>query len=265
VAGSDEQNPVCVLSDPRAAPCPGGAVLLGAEADTVLSPPTLRGALLALSLGLLVGACSREASEPRANSNPDAPRLDADQLLELGLTREIPDQVLEACAEARRLASVRVLCPRVIPNIPITHTKGSYGSIVFADQPRVYMLSFDKDFFNPPQDCGEAQAQGNCPGVKHWIVGGGDAGVVEKWILTDLANEVKGDAELMESREVDDRLVLIYRFPTYPAGGVNGSHGAAVVEVGEETVFASLHGRRYVEAAVEMALDLADQAAGSSA
>src|SRR6266508_5398281 len=62
---------------------------------------------------------------------------------------------------------------------------------------------FDKDCFNPTQDCGEAQEQGNCPCVKHWIVGGGDAGVVEKWILTDFANEVKGDAELMESWEVD--------------------------------------------------------------
>jgi len=230
-----------------------------------LKPLGRRSAILAVSLSLLVGACTNEAPEPRATSTPDEPRLDADQLFGLGLTREIPDQVLEACEEARRLATVRVLCPRVIPNISITHTKGSYGSIVFADQPRVYMMSFDKDFFSPPQDCGEAQAQGNCPGVKHWIVGGGDAGVVEKWILTDFANEVKGDAELMESREVDDRLVLIYRFPTYPAGGVNGSHWAAVVEVGEETVFASLHGGRYVEAAVEMALDLADQAAGPSA
>lgn len=230
-----------------------------------MNPVGRRSAILAMSLGLLIGACTNEAPEPRATSTPDAPRLDADQLLDLGLTREIPDQVLEACAEARRLATVRVLCPRVIPNIPITRTKGSYGSIVFADQPRVYMLSFDKDFFNPPQDCGEAQAQGNCPGVKHWIVGGGDAGLVEKWILTDFANEVKGDAELMESREVDDRLVLAYRFPQYPAGGVNGSHWAAVVQVGEEAVFASLHGGRYVEAAIEMALDLADQAAGPSA
>jgi hypothetical protein len=226
---------------------------------------TLRGALLALSLGLLIAACTREASEPRANSTPEAPRLGAEQLLELGLTREIPDQVLEACAEARRLTTVSVVCPQLVPNIPITHTKGSYGSIVFADQPRVYMLSFDKDFFNPPKNCGEPDAQGNCPGVKHWIVGGGDAGLVEKWVLTDHANELKGDAELMESRQVDARVVLIYRFPRYPAGGVNGSHWAAFVQVDDETVFASLHGARYAEAAVEMALDLAEQAAGRPA
>jgi hypothetical protein len=229
-----------------------------------MNPAGRRIAILMMSLGLLLGACTHKAPGPRETSTPDASRLDAGQLLELGLTREIPNQVLEACAEARRLATVRVLCPELVPNIPITNMEGSYGSIVPTAQTHVYMLSFDKDFFNPPQDCGEAQAQGNCPGVKHWIVGGGDAGVVEKWILTDFANEVKGDPELMESREVDDRLVLIYRFPSYPAGSVNGSHWAAFVQVADETVFASLHGERYVEAAVAMALDLADQAAGPS-
>ncbi|MCA1704514.1 MAG: hypothetical protein LC808_15135 [Actinobacteria bacterium] len=36
-------------------------------------------------------------------------------------------------------------------------------------------------------------------GIKHWIVGGGDASVVKKWIFTDFANEVEGDARLVET------------------------------------------------------------------
>jgi NADPH-dependent ferric siderophore reductase len=45
----------------------------------------------------------------------------------------------------------------------------------------------------------------------------------------------------------------------FPAGGPNGGHWAAFIQVGDEIVFASLHGRRYLDAAVEMALALADR------
>ena len=38
------------------------------------------------------------------------------------------------------------------------------------------------------------------------------------------------------------------------------AHWAAFVELDDEIVFASLHGRRHTEAAVAMALDLAAQA-----
>ena len=42
-----------------------------------------------------------------------------------------------------------------------------------------------------------------------------------------------------------------------PAGGPNGGHWAAFIQAGDEVVFASPHERRYVEAAIEMALVLA--------
>jgi hypothetical protein len=54
--------------------------------------------------------------------------------------------------------------------------------------------------------------------------------------------------------------VPICRFPRYPAGGANGSHRAALVEIGDEVVFASVHGEGYVDAAVQMAVDLAIRA-----
>jgi hypothetical protein len=156
------------------------------------------------------------------------------------------------------------LCPELIPDVPITSMEGSYGADTFADEPHVYMLTFDKDFFHKPTNCGEASARGNCPGVKHWIVGAGDAHVVEKLILTDFVNEVKGDPNLVQTMHADGRTVLVYRFPEYPAGGINGSHGAAFVSVGDQLVFASLHGTRWVGSAVEMALDLARQASAGA-
>jgi hypothetical protein len=88
--------------------------------------------------------------------------------------------------------------------------------------------------------------------------------VVEKLILTDLVNEVKGDPNLVQTMHADGRTVLVYRFPEYPAGGIDGSHAAAFVSVGDQLVFASLHGTRWVEAAVEMALDLARQASAGT-
>jgi hypothetical protein len=87
--------------------------------------------------------------------------------------------------------------------------------------------------------------------------------VVEKWVLTDFANEVKGNPTLVRGMTAADRGIRVYRFPPYPAGGVNGGHWAAVAPVGEEIVLASLHGRRYVNAAVAMALDMAAQIARS--
>ncbi len=97
-------------------------------------------------------------------------------------------------------------------------------------------------------------------GVEHWIVGGGKTKIVEKWVLSDFVHEAKGDALLVRTVSARGRRVRIYRFPRYPAGGANGSHWAALVEIGDEVVFASLHGERYVDAAVEMAVDLAIRA-----
>jgi hypothetical protein len=71
-----------------------------------------------------------------------------------------------------------------------------HGPISF--EPTYYILSFN---------------DGDPPGpARHWIVGGGLARAVEKWVLTDVANEIKGNPELVRRRDVDARQVLIYRF-----------------------------------------------------
>jgi hypothetical protein len=147
------------------------------------------------------------------------------------------------CASASERTTVRVICPELIPNVPLfTPGAGLHGDQSF--KPTYYMLSFNN---------------GDPPGpARHWIVGGGLASAVEKWVLTDIANAIKGNPDLVDQRVVGSRVVSIYRFPPYPAGGPNGGHWAALVRVGgDEVVFASLHGEQYVDAAVEMALSLA--------
>jgi hypothetical protein len=170
------------------------------------------------------------------------------RLRDLDLTYDVPAQVRHACAEARRLASVRVVCPPLIPDVPLTRLQGLWGSIVADAEPRFYMLSFNN---------------GGLPGGKrHWITGGGKASVVRQWVLTDFQNEVEGDPTLVRTMTTRGRRIRIYRFPAHPAGGPNGGHWAAFIQVGYEIVFASPHERRYVPAAVEMALALANELVG---
>jgi hypothetical protein len=201
---------------------------------------------LMVSATLIVGL----AASCDGRSPPDEAELA--RVEELGLTRRIPWQVRTACEDAERFATVRVVCPRLIPDVRITTMKGSFGAAVGREQPHMYMMSFDKDFFGstPPP-----------AGVKHWVVGGGDGDTVKKWVLSDFAHEVEGDARLVRTVQRDGYRVMIHQFPEFPAGGLNGSHVAALIGIGDEVVYASLHGERYLDVAIEMAVDLAEQAA----
>jgi hypothetical protein len=205
-----------------------------------------------LAAAFVASACSGSDSErdvATAQSGP-ATRLDSARLQDLELTYDVPPLIREACAGASRQATVLVICPRLVPDVPLTRSIGLWGSIVPHDDPRFYMLTFNN---------------GGLPGGKrHWITGGGKAGAVEKWVLTDFDNVVKGNAILIRKTTVRGRRVSIYHFPPYPAGGPNGGHWAAFIQVGDEVVFASPHERRYVPAAVEMALALAEELEGDS-
>jgi hypothetical protein len=204
----------------------------------------VRGFPIVTLMVVAVAAFGCAGSEDQASQGRTT-RLDPARLSELELTYEIPALVREACAGARRQATVRVVCPPLIPDVPLTKSAGLWGSVVPPDEPRSYMLTFNN---------------GGLPGGKrHWIVGGGKASAVEKWVLTDFNNVVRGDPMLVRTTTVHGHRVSIYHFPRYPAGGPNGGHWAAFIQVGDEIVFASPHERRYVEAAVEMALALAQE------
>jgi hypothetical protein len=121
-----------------------------------------------------------------SGSSPEQRRsTEAARLSQLGLTSEIPNRVREACEKARRRATVRVLCPKLIPDVPLfTPGAGLHGPILF--EPTYYMLSFNN---------------GDPPGpARHWIVGGGLARAVEKWVLTDVANDIRGTRSLSAGR-----------------------------------------------------------------
>jgi hypothetical protein len=198
-------------------------------------------ASLLACVSLALASCSAGADSAGRTEE----RLDTARLTELDLTYEIPAQVRRACADARRWAEVTVVCPPLIPDVPLTRSAGLWGATVPPDEPRHYMLTFNN---------------GGLPGGKrHWITGGGETSAVEKWVLTDFDNVVPGDPELVRTLSRDGRRIAIYHFPPYPAGGPNGGHWAAFIEVGNEVVFASPHERRYVEAAIEMALALAEE------
>jgi hypothetical protein len=195
-----------------------------------------------LAVALVAVGCG--GSDGEGGESGPATRLATARLRELDLTYQVPAQVRPACGDASRRASVRVVCPPLVPDVPLTKSAGLWGAMVLHDEPRFYMLTFNNGFSGR---------------MRHWITGGGKATVVEKWVLTDFNNVVEGDPTLVRSMNVRGRRISIYHFPPYPAGGPNGSHWAAFIQLGDEIVFASPHERRYVQAAVEMALALAEK------
>jgi hypothetical protein len=75
---------------------------------------------IAVLLGVLVGSCW--GAERPAEM---LPRTDAARLRQLGLTSEIPTRVREACGKERRRVTVRVLCPKLIPDVPLFRPGGA--------------------------------------------------------------------------------------------------------------------------------------------
>jgi hypothetical protein len=149
--------------------------------------------------------------------------------------------VTATCRDAARQTRFRIICPELIPHVPIVHDHSVYGAIVYPGEPNFYMLTFNNG------DNGRAL---------HWIVGGGTRAAVDKWLLSDRFNEVKGRPKLIERARLRGRPVSVYRFPDYPAGGPNGGHVAALVDAGGLIVFASPHGYAHQDAALAMAADL---------
>jgi hypothetical protein len=158
-------------------------------------------------------------------------------------------RVKTICERTRRLVTVRVVCPGLIPDVPLSLGRGASGPLPLGDE--AYMLSFttsEGETRRPPTGA-----------VEHWITGGGTREAVRRWLLTDTFNESPGDPKLVRAVSVQGRRVLVYRYPSR-AGGPNMGHWAAFIQLETTTIFASLHGRRHVEAAVAMAVDLVAQA-----
>jgi hypothetical protein len=157
------------------------------------------------------------------------------------LTRHVPAEVRATCRDADRQTPFRVICPELVPRVPIVRDRNLYGAIIFPGVRDFYMLTFNNG------DNGRAL---------HWIVGAGDKQGVDKWLLSDRMNEVKGPLTLVKRATIRGHPMSIYTFPQHPAGGPNGGHVAALIGVGSTVVFASLHGYEHQGGAVAIAVDL---------
>lgn len=95
----------------------------------------------------------------------------------------------------------------------------------------------------------------------HWIVGGGSARWVRRYVLSGQGNEKPGAARRVGTATVSGFSLVVYKFPPFPAGGPNGGHVLVLGRVGGEQFFASLHGLSQRLDATKMAVGILRAAA----
>jgi hypothetical protein len=94
------------------------------------------------------------------------------------------------------------------------------------------------------------------PEPRHWVVGLGRPAAAEENVLSDKLHVVKGLPKLVNRFRVGSEQVAVYWYPP-PGGAVHEGHVIALVRMRNLTLWASIHGRRYRDAAVAMVLDMA--------
>ncbi len=207
-------------------------VLTGPARRTVLAL-AFAAVVIAISAGCTVGT-SEDETEDQAQGTV------------AGLTRQVPTLVSSVCEKAKSEVTVAVVCPPLVPRTRLATHADLSGVIVYFPDARLYLLTFNNG------DVG--------PGYLHWLVGKGDRDSVERNLLRDDANVVKGLPRLLDEASRDGRTVRLYEYPSHPAGGVNGGHVAAFIDCGAEIVVASVHDSVKGDAAEEIALSLAEEA-----
>lgn len=166
------------------------------------------------------------------------------------LTRQLPQFVQGECAKALLTAPVRFVCPPLVPVSKYIKVPGLYGTFNGnEDGAKISLVSFNHG------DVG--------PGYWHWIAGLGTRAGINRWVLSDAQNVVRGKPKLIQRRYVDGREVKIWRFPPHPAGGQFGGHDVAITPAGSLFAVASVHGES-VNASARMAVALAQKAVPSS-
>jgi hypothetical protein len=92
---------------------------------------------------------------------------------------------------------------------------------------------------------------------RHFILGSGSRRWLARWLFDSRFNESGGKPRRRADLHVGGTTVRLYSF----FGGPNAGHVGAIVRRPDGLeAFASMHGRRYTDAVVLMALDLARQA-----
>jgi len=141
-------------------------------------------------------------------------------------------------------ARLRVVCPRLIPAAPLLtkYGPGTFGLLESSSQGAFYGITVNNGGDDP-----------RSPLSLHWIVGKGSWADIQKMILSDKQNEVKGKPAFLGARVLAGRRARLYRVPNYPAGGPFGSHTIAFVPAKGTVAFASVHGH-HLDASIAMAV-----------
>lgn len=197
----------------------------------------VRAVALLSGLALAILGISASEASGRAGQSPK-------------LTRHTPQFVQGECAKALLAAPVRFVCPPLVPVSKYIKRPGLYGTFNGnEDGAKITLVSFNHG------DVG--------PGYWHWIAGLGTSAGINRWILSDAQNVVKGKPRLFQRRSLDGHEVKIWRFPPHPAGGQFGGHDVAITRAGSLFAVGSVHGKSAVSSA-RMAVALAKRAAPSS-
>jgi hypothetical protein len=204
--------------------------------------------LLALSFGL--SGCLDDGNEGEARRSADVNRSvrevrvdpeEARRVASVNLTRRLPRPVVATCRQASRETSlrVRVVCPPLVPDVRIVTEKDNpHLSVPFP--PNWYDMTFNTA----------------APEPRHWVVGVGRPKAASQNVLSDRFHVVKGLPKLVKRLRVGREQVALYWYPP-PGGAMNEGHVIAFVRMRGLSLWASIHGRRYGDAAVAMALEMA--------
>jgi hypothetical protein len=166
---------------------------------------------------------------------------DARSVSSVKLTRRVLPPVAVACRAASREESLRVptICPGLVPDLRIV-TERDNPNLSVPFPPDHYELTFNTAV----------------PAPRHWVVGVGRPSAAEKNVLSDTFHVVKGLPKPVKRLRVGSERVAVYWYPP-PGGAVHEGHVIALARMRDLTLWASIHGRRYGDAATAMVLDMA--------
>jgi hypothetical protein len=201
---------------------------------------------LPLALAGCLGNSDRDEARRSADRGDQVREVRVDpeetrRVVSVKLTRRVPTPVAATCREASREASLRVpaVCPGLVPDVRIVTEK---------DNPNLE-VPFPPTWYEPTFSTA-------VPEPRHWVVGLGRPGAATQNVLSDELHVVKGLPMLIKRLRVGSERVAVYWYPP-PGGAKHEGHVIAFVRMPQLTIWASIHGRRYGDAAVAMVLDMA--------
>jgi hypothetical protein len=147
--------------------------------------------------------------------------------------------VSDACRRSVKHATRPAICPKLVPDVNAVSDRKLSGPIAPRNAHGYSLMSFN-----------------NGSVTRHFILGTGSRRWLARWIFDARFNDSGGKPRRLANLHVDGTTVRLYSF----FGGPNAGHIGAVVRRRDGLeAFASMHGRRYTDAVVLMALDLGRQ------